>query len=214
MKKFLTVSELETQPLNAPIWALNGSAESEVGQAGDVHVGIPKLQGSKVDPLYLPQTFLPQCLTDQIPRPQLLASSEFRNAINNRLIKLITPEFANAVLSEDGVDSERQRLDDLKRNVREATAARSITQPGAEIFNTAELSNRSADDEQPKATELSSAFTMFATSLTLKSDQDAVNLIRGRGKISRREVNHLLKTLTDKPKTRAMLKAKLQPKAG
>lgn len=214
MKKYLTVSELEAEDQKLPIWALNGSADSEIRQAGDVHVGIPKINGSKIDPLYLPQTFLPQCLTDQIPRAQLLASSEFRNAVNNRLLTLVTPEFAAHMLEDDGVEEEKERLVALRRTVRDATAARSISQSGAEIYSTSELTDKTNEQVEARAPgELDASFVMFANSLTLKTDIEATNSIRSRGRVSRSEVEHLVKTLHDKPKTIAMLKDKLaQPK--
>ena len=205
----MTVSELEAEDQKLPIWALNGSADSEIGQAGEVHVGIPKINGSKIDPLYIPQTFLPQNLTDQIPRAQLLASSEFRNAVNNRLLSLITPEFAAAMMEEDGVEEERQRLNDMKRHVKEATAARSITQSGADVINTMEIADRTIQEEKPEPGAMTPSFTMFANALNMKSDMEVTNLIRSRGKMTRGEIDHLIKTLHDKPKTVAMLKAKI-----
>lgn len=210
MKKYLTVSELETQDSRTPIWALNGSFASEVGQAGDVHVGIPKINGSsKIDPLYLPQTFLPQCLTDQIPRAQILASSEFRNAVNSKLLTLVTPEYASQLMQEEGVEEELQRLAELKRVVREATAARSITQSGAEIVNTTEINERNEEERQRPANEMDPGFIMFANNLKDKADVEVINALRGRGKINRQEIKHLLSTLLDKPKTLEFLKAKI-----
>lgn len=210
MKKYLTVTDLESQDPRSPIWALNGSFESEVGQAGDVHVGIPKINGSsKIDALYLPQTFLPHCLTEQIPGQQLLASSEFRNAVNSKLLILITPEYASSILNEEGVEEERERLAQLKRVVREATAARSITQSGAEIVNTTELNENREEERQRPANELDPGFIMFANTLKEKADVEIINALRGRGKITRQEIKHLLATLSDKPKTTVFLKAKI-----
>ena len=213
MKKYLTVSELEAQEGSPAIWALNGSAGSEVGQAGDVHVGIPKINGTKVDALYLPQTFLPFCLTEQIPRNQLLASSEFRNSVNTNLLVLITEEYAQTILQEDGVEEERDRLMQLKRQVREATAARSITQSGAEIVNTAELEdNTETKVTSARGDELDPGFVMFADNLTMKTDVEAANAIRSRGRKTVSEVKYLLKVLHDKPKTKALLESALANK--
>ncbi len=210
MKKFLTVVEVEFQDPREPIWALNGSFQSEIGQAGDVHVGIPKINGSKIDPLYLPQTFLPTCLTEQIPRPQLLAASEFRNAVASKMVLLITAEYAEALLQEEGVEEERERLAQLKRVVREATAARSIAQSGAEIVNTSEIiEHREADSATRSPKELDAGFIMLANTLKEKADIEVINALRGRGKITRQEINHLLTLLVDKPKTQAFLKGKL-----
>jgi hypothetical protein len=205
--KYQTISELEQGDHKQPIWALNGSAGSEVGQPGEVHVGIPKVNGSgKIDDLYLPQTWLPINLTDMIPRAQLLAASEFRNAVNNQLITLITKEFAQEILVQDGVEEERDRLTSLRRAVREATASRTIQQSGTDVINTSDMND--AISEQPKEdpNEIAPGFLMFADTLESKSDIEVLNLIRGRGKLLRKELNHLVKKVHDKPKTLAFLK--------
>jgi len=207
--KYLTISDLENGPENEPIWALNGSAESDAGQVGDVHVGIPKINGSKLDDLFLPQSWLPVCLTDQIPRRQLLQSTELRRAVNSNLIVLITAEYAKSLLAGEGANEEKSRLLELKRHVREATAARSITTANTDIINTQEIADSKSERTERPANELDPAFELFANNLTTKSDIEALNLIRGRGKVSVREVKYLLKVLHDKPKTTTMLKARL-----
>ena len=88
----ITIASLEEGDHTKAIWALNGSANSAARQAGEVHIGIPKRNGTKVDDLFLPMTWLPIRITDQIPRAQLLESSEFRNAVNNGLLTLISEE--------------------------------------------------------------------------------------------------------------------------
>ena len=209
MKKYLTVTEIEAQSHQEPIWALNGSAHSEIGQAGDVHVGIPKVNGgTKIDALYLPLSWLPVCLTDQIPRAQLLASSEFRNSVNTKLLMPITTEYANQINQQEGASEERDRLVQRRREVREATAARSITQSGAEIVNTTEISDR-GEEVESKVAEIDPGFIMFANTLRDKPDIEVINALRGRGKINRREIKHLVKLLADKAKTVAFLQAKL-----
>ena len=212
--KYTSISELEQGDQTKPIWALNGSAKSEVGQPGEVHVGIPKVNGSgKIDDLYLPQTWIPVNLTDQIPRVQLLAASEFRNAVNNNLIILITPEFAKEILNTDGVKEERERLLANRRAVREATAARTIQQSGADVISTSEMNEAIADAPKSDPNELSPSFLMFSDTLETKADIEILNLIRGRGKMMRKEVNHMIKKVHDKPKTLAFLKNLISKKS-
>ena len=208
MKKYLSISELEAGNQLEPIWAINNSANSEVGQPGDVHCGIPKINGTKLDALYIPQSWLPVCLTDQIPRGQLLASSEFRNLVNSELVTLVTAEYASQIASQDGASEEKERLAEMKRAVRVATQARTISGSGAEIISTQELDKEDEAAKGPK--ELDQSFIMFANNLTLKSDIEALNLIRGRGKFSGLEIKNLIKTLNDKPKVVAFLKSKIE----
>jgi hypothetical protein len=209
MKKYLTISELEQGGATDPIWALNGSAQSDVGTAGEVHIGIPKINGTRIDALYLPQTWLAQCLTDQIPRAQLLASSELRNAVNSKLLIIVTPEYAARINAQEGAEEERDKLSERRRQVKEATAARSIAQSGAEIVNASEISDKPQEQQEANPSGLSDAFLTFASSLENKGDIEIMNSLRSRGRITRKEINHLISTLKDKPKTVNFLKDKI-----
>ncbi len=201
--KYVSISTLEQGDPRAPIWALNGAADSDIGQPGEVHVGIPKINGTKVDDLYLPQTWLPINLTDQIPRAQLLAASEFRNSVTNKLIVLITNQYAEAIMAQDGATEERARLDQMRRAVRDALGARSIQQSGAEISTPdgAPLDQPAA----PAKKELSATFVMFANNLENKPDVEALNAIRSRGKFSNKELSYMAKKLVGKTKVLAFI---------
>lgn len=204
-KKHTSISALEQAPTNQPIWALNGAPSSEVGQPGEIHVGIPKINGSsKIDDLHLPQTWLAINLTDQIPRVQLLASSEFRNAVNNKLIVLITPEYAEHIGAQTGADEERARLVQAKRAVREAVGTRTIQQSGADVVSTSEIED--ATTRVVAKAELSPSFVMFVAALASKSDIEALNAVRGRGKLNMRELNHISKELTGKAQTQTFVR--------
>lgn len=193
----MKIRDLESEDQNKPIWGLNGSADSEIGVPGDVHVGVPKLSGNKHDNLYIPQTWLPICLTDQIPRAQLLASSEFRNSVNNKLIVLVSEAQAKASLQQEGADEEQARLDQSRRAVRDAIQRRSV----GDVEEATEIA-----EAEPKS-ELSPAFTMFLNNLKEKGDIEALNVIRGRGKFKSAEVRAMIKGLPDKPKVSAFLRA-------
>lgn len=204
MKKFLTVSDLEQQDDRASIWALNGSARSDVGQAGELNIGIPKINGTKIDHLHLPQTWLAQNLTDKIPRAQLLASSEFRNAVNARLLVLVSSEHAEKINAQEGADEERELLAARAREIREATAARAVTQAGTEILNTQDMLNN-VEPSETKKDAVDMAFKNFVDALSNKTDIEAINALRSRGKITKRELKYLSKNLKDKPKTSKFL---------
>ncbi len=199
MARALSISEVEQGDLNQPIWALNGSADSSVGQKGDVVVGVPKLNGSKVDALKLPQTWLPVCLTDQIPRAQLLASSEFRTAVGRKLIRLIPEEYAKQLKEQDGAEEEQDRLDAFEREIRQATATRAIQSDNVSVISTSELEDTMEEAPDPHA--LSANFLMFAEHLEPKNDIDSLNAVRNRGSFKPQELRHLLKAVSDKPKT-------------
>jgi len=203
----VTIADLERGKDRDPIWALNGSTSSpDIAQPGDVHVQIPKGNGTKSDDLVLDQTWLPICLTEQIPRQQLLAASEFRVAVRKGLIQLITEEDAKAILSQDGADEEDERIKEAKRRVREASAAKGINEDNVQVISHEEIKEKETEQVGP---ESNPQFLMFVDSLEGKNDIQTLNLIRSRGKFKRSEIQHLAKVLVDKPKTVSFLKAKL-----
>lgn len=212
MKEKISISDLEQQHERAPIWAVNGSASSEVGAPGEIHVGIPKPGGgTKVDDLYLPQSWLPVCLTDFIPRRQLLDASEFRNAVNSGLVILISEEYAKVLKSQEGADEEAARLKERSRQIKDSTAARGIQQnSAADVMSIDELTNvnsgATVHGEKEEVNPLSAGFTMFVTSLGTKSEIEALNLIRGRGQFTKQEIRHMLTELKHKDKVVAFLK--------
>ncbi len=197
MKQYTTITEIEEQEDKSPIWALNSSAETLVSSAGELYIGVPKISGSRIDNLSVPQTWLPICLTDQIPRPQLLASTEFRTAVNSGLITLITKEYAASINEQQGADEERARLAEYKRAIADAVRATRLT-------------DEAADAQEEVTSNFTQQFLMFAESLTLKSDTEALNAIRTRAKFTADEVNHILKhSLVDKPNTETFLRSQL-----
>jgi hypothetical protein len=212
MSRIVTIEELEAdEKQSAPIWALNSSAESRIRTAGEVHIGIPKTNGTKVDSLYLERTWLPVNLTEQIPREQLLKSSEFRNAIRAKLIKLITPEYAQLLNDQEGAQEERDRIEAHKQEVYDATAARSIQDTSTEVVAMSELLEQDtvvASDGFGKTNNnpFEHGFTIFVETLHDKGDIESLNLIRSRNSAKRSEVKYMLEKLKNKEKTCAFLR--------
>jgi len=207
----LTIAQLERGTITDPIWALNGSASSKVRAQGEVHVGIPKQNGTKTDDLHLPQSWLPVCLTEQVPRRQLLEASEFRNAVASGLIIPITEDYALALLSQEGAQEEKDRLNEREQQIKDATAARTIQGSGADVITVEELTNinagasvAGAEDDKPNA--LSSGFTMFVASIKDKAPIEALNRIRSRGQYTKPEIKYMLKELQHNEKVVAFLK--------
>jgi hypothetical protein len=217
MKRRITLAELE-QSSTGPVWALN-SSPSVVGSGngGDVHIGVPKLNGSKIDPLHVQLTWLPVDLTASIPRDQLLASSEFRKAVRDGLLTLITPEHAAEIEQQDGADEERARLGARKDAIRRTEAARNLTgSKVGEVKMISAFGGDSADDEvveekaPAKKSSVTASFKAGMKALAAKSDVETLNSLRVRA-MTRAQVAHAQKVFKDKPKTAAHL-AKLLDK--
>ena len=219
MKRRITLAELE-QVSTGPVWALNSSSSVVgSGNGGDVHIGVPKLNGSKIDPLHVQLTWLPVDLTASIPRDQLLASSEFRKAVRDGLLTLITPEHAAEIEQQDGAEEERVRLSARKDAIRRTEAARNLT--GSKVGeikmisafggDTADEEEAAAADSAPtKKTSVTAAFKAGMKALVAKSDVETLNSLRVRA-MTRAQVAHAKKMFKDKPKTSAHL-AKLLDK--
>ncbi len=217
----LTLHEIELQDPRAPIWALNNANKSEVGLQGDIIIGIPKLNGSKVDHLRIEHTWLPVELTGQIPRSQLLESSEFRQAITDRLIIVIDEDTAKRLQSKEGASVERKKLATLRAHIKSGGAARTISDANVEI------SSGDKDHDQPedvatidRGTKIGSrvekigglepAFKLWADRLSSRSDLDILSELKMRGGLKRSEAKYLLGELKSKPQSTSALKKALK----
>lgn len=201
-----------------PIWCLNTADQNEdVKVVGEIMVSIPKLNGGgQPDVLHIKQTWLPQDLTLDIPRAQLLQSSEFRKTVNKGLIALISREKAAALLRNEGAKEEQRRLLETARQVRIAGAARTISSEitradgvsddeeedaqvtvGAASDNVALLAKNGVEDVEPG---VSMQFKMFCDSLTTLSDIDALNKMKSRRNFKRTELKFLARHLPAKYK--------------
>lgn len=207
MKK-ITIAQVETEATNLPIWALNGSAE--VREIADVLIGIPKLNGSKVDTLRVPATWLPVCLTEQIPRAQLLASAEFRQSVSSGILILIDPAYAQEVLEQDGAVEEQARLRETEQRVRDALSARGLHTDNVSLISGAELASTTPNSGQEiAANELDPAFVIFFESLAEKTDMDTMNAIRTRARFRRQEIRYMANHLIEKPKSQTLVRSLL-----
>jgi hypothetical protein len=107
IKKSMTIADLEDSGEKGAVWVLNTMTGDMQGQ---LLINVPKKHGNGQDLVRVPKTFIPMDLTDQVSKGQLLESSEFRKTITGGLLKLITPEYAELVLSSDEGKEERRRV--------------------------------------------------------------------------------------------------------
>jgi hypothetical protein len=175
--KTLTIDQLRAQGANAPIWALNGTNEL-LGQMGELHLSVPKQNGARTDPLVLFATWLPANLTNQIPRQQLLDSAEFLNAVNNGSIVLITPEFAQQLMTEDGAIEEQERVTCMRNVAKNALAGRLQSKDNVSVEGLP--SSGAQDEDEGEETGVSVAFQALAESIRDKNDVSALNVLRNR----------------------------------
>lgn len=231
--KTITIRDLLGEGVNAPVgvWAMNSSGNSELGLVGEVLLQIPKLNGSKSDPLKIDQTWLAQDLTRQIPRAQLLESSEFRHAVEKGLVTLVSEDTAKRINNREGAEAERRRLVATRQQIRKLEAARTIANSKSEIrradgtldedevnqgvkvvgdsANAENVAILAARGLENTAEGFEPSFIMFADKVSKEDDINALNLIRSRGKLSTKELRYLRDKLVDQPKTRKALSSQI-----
>lgn len=215
----LTMMQIEEQKPTEPIWGLNNANKSEIAEKGDLLIGIPKLNGSKVDYLKVDSTWLPIEFTRQIPRAQLLASSEFRQAHQRELFIIISNEDAQRLLKREGAAEALAELAAHSRHVRRAGAARTISDANVSVTNTESGNDNSDGVERPtnvpiggleRINGVDAHFKLWADRLEGLSDIQALNEIRSR-RIKKREAKYLLKNLSGKPTCIKQLTKALAP---
>ncbi len=214
--KILSISHFESEGPKAlgAIWGINTADQSDIAVAGEVLLAIPKRNGTgQPDPLRMPQTWLPQELTRDIPRQRLLQSSEFRKAVSSRLIGLIDEETARRLLRQGGAVEEQQRLTAQTKHIRDAGAARTIADSNATIaradgvkddddedrsgrnktvvidndddHTVAELAASGVEDFEPGITQ---QFKMFVDKISRTNDANAKLEIKGRRSFTKKEM--------------------------
>lgn len=232
-RKFTTLEELEAQE-KGPVWVLNNTRDALEGK---VIVSIPKKNGNGADILRVPRTFLPIELTQQVPRSQLLESAEFRKTIGQKLLKLVTSEYAAVLLSTEEAkdESERIRNEDNKARalLKKAGVVEGENSSGVgeddeeeyfEVANGTEKKkgkraavSKSSAKEETAATAKKSGPSMKVQSIVAAASRDEKTETQiiaqlKNTRLKNADLSYLSKQYTDKPKIMKFLKAVLAEK--
>lgn len=119
-----TLEELEKSEVG-PVWVINNTGDV-LDMAANLMFSVPKINGTGTDPVRVPRTFIPLDLTQQVPKKQLMQSSEFRNTVRKGHLRLVSPEYAAAVMKLPDAQAELQRLTENMRASSASLAARTI----------------------------------------------------------------------------------------
>lgn len=227
--KSITIADLEKQGMRGSVWVINSAAGSQYGLIGEIIINIPKTSGGQPDTLRVPQTWLPIDAAARVPRERLLDAAEFRSAVVNGLITIISEETAAQLLRKDGAREEQQRLVKKDQHVRKQGAARTIADSNVEISRADGVKD---DDEEENKVDIygdednlakqtlagvedndgfKPSFLMFVDKVQTETDIGALNAIRSRAKFTRKEMRHMRDTLnrSEYPKTVKALKARI-----
>ncbi len=230
MPKLVPLSELDAQT-SGEIWVINTAAQSIYEIRGNIVIGIPNVRGGEPEVLTVQQTWLPVLATAEIPRQRILESTQFRKAVAKGLIGCISTETAARMMRQEGAREEQRRLLGVAQQVKQATRQRTIADSNVEMISTG--GNRDDDRFDTRVdvigtdghstvnvAELAkggveaeggygSAFLMFAETLKTDGDISSMNAIKSRGKLKRKEIRYLARTLAHHPKTSKFLKAQI-----
>ena len=137
MQKFkgATLNEIIAEDSES-IYVINNTANGRRTQSGVIFLTISTNEGDR--PVYVPKTWVPFDLTSQIQKSQLVASSDFRTAIRNKTMLLISTVEAVDFLENEpnaAVEFDRANQDLLNNNNFELDA-------DTEISNTKAISMR------------------------------------------------------------------------
>jgi hypothetical protein len=224
--KELTISQLE-ETEKGSIWILNSAARSQFELEGEILINIPNAQG-KPDMMKIPQSWLPYEATAKFPKKRILESVEFRSAVMNGLISLISEEDAMRMSREDGAVAERQRIKAVEAHIKAAGAPRKISDANVDIVNPNELQRGNgvpvkvhgdfeAQDAvhqikagvQANADGLKPNFVAFFDKIKTMDDVSALNALKNKGRFARRELRWMRDHLTHHPKTVKAIKSRL-----
>lgn len=106
MKNELTLAEL--QAIDTPVVYITNETRGE-GRS-QIVLNVNKASGIGVETLIIAPTWVPQELTGQIPKNILLNSSDFRRAVTNGWIRIISEEYAADMLKQPGAKEELDKV--------------------------------------------------------------------------------------------------------
>ena len=210
----LTLSDILKQDPMASIWVRNNVHRSpDVGREGDLVINIPKPNGVGSTVLRVERTWLPIDLTTQMSRLQILESAEFRSAVTNKFIVLLTEEYAQRLLRSPDAENEQRRLSAQREYIRTATGVQGITNDGTAgtVYGTGGQDEHTHQNiPTPGSDEEQDMFTSWLNSLEFKDDTQVLSELRTR-RLNRKKARAILARLTEAkhPRSRSMLERSL-----
>ena len=90
---------------NKPIYVINNTKDR-----GRVMLTLTHPGTGRIESVFIPVTWIPICITDMVPREMLKASLDFRKYVANGILKLVSPEEAQRILSTEDAKEELRRI--------------------------------------------------------------------------------------------------------
>lgn len=229
-RKYTTLEDLE-QHDKGPVWVLNNTRDSLEGK---VVISVPKRNGNGYDIIRVPRSFAPFDLTQQAPRAQLIDSADFRKALNTRLIRLVTAEYAAVLLNTEEAKEEITRLRNEENKAKMALKKAGVVEDTTsgvgdddddEFFEVAGEGKRAAEakkkkkasatkaDEPEAEAKVKSGPSMKVQAIVAGASRDELSetaivaKLKNVAKLRRADLAFLARTYSDKPRIIRYLKA-------
>lgn len=165
----MKISDLEKTP-TGPVWVTN---VTEGADRSIIVLAVPRPNGTGVDSVKIPVTWIPIDLTGQVPKRQLMQSSDFRRAVTGGALMLMEEEAADKIRKEPGARAEITRLQAEERSVTSASAKLTA--------GTTEL--------EAQAGTVSARVQQFMVNMEEAKDQSAsLNTLRSMGRLQEAEL--------------------------
>lgn len=199
--RFISLRDLE-EATTFGVFVENASPRTH---RGDILFSTPKIHGNGVDPVRVVKTWIPQDLTEQVTREQLLSSSEFRQTVSKGLINLLSAEYARNVLSQPDAQEEARRVSNLRSASAAIMRASAVTRDTATDENMTptqrrrqqniDNANAENDARQPVMDPSADSFSIQVQAWAEMSDADALNAIRNEGELTIKELKTIGRTM-------------------
>jgi hypothetical protein len=100
----LRISQLEDKSIKE-VWILN-----ETSPKGDIILDVKNKADGSTSLVKIPPTWIPVCLTDQVPKSMISESPKFRSILSSGHIKLLDPKGVHELLQDDEIRAEFEEV--------------------------------------------------------------------------------------------------------
>ncbi len=202
----LSVADLERNQ-DPSVFVIN---ESPRTHRGDILFEVPRLHGGGADIVRIHKTRIPQDLSEQVPKEQLLQSANFRKTVKRGgLARIVSRSFAESILNTEDAKVESQRIANLESAARVILQSSSVTEQDTETAtqkrreaNLQRQAEERASDStrgEDSNTAEDTGFQIFLTSLERhEAEVDILNALRNEAAFTRKELKLIRAKFGDK----------------
>ena len=207
MNKHITL-EQALAPNATSVWVINKTNQNRrIKALGELHLTV-FLENGQREPIKISPTWLPENIANQVPVKYLRDSVDLRKAYNNDLIGFVSPEYAEVLLNQNGSEEERERLDEMERQIDEAATAKTLSQTPVKIHMADRTPGYEEDDaptqgasikaanmgdhvDRPEEAGLDDDFRAWLRSTESLDEVAMLGALRMRGHFSHKELLHM-----------------------